>query len=245
MKSKRGTKSVIRSNPLVVPIITVDGPSGSGKGAIGQNLAEKLGWNYLDSGAIYRVLAFAIIKKQISLDSVISLVNLGKNLDIKFISRVCQSPKVIFESEDVTEDIRYQNCGNLASKIAVIPAVREALIAKQRSFRRSPGLVADGRDMGTVVFPDAKLKLFLTATLEIRAKRRLLQLQHHGINATLSTVLGSLADRDKRDQKRIVAPLKPDPSAVIIDTTKLSIDEVLQRILAHVNNMHFKPRSRS
>ena len=211
-----------------IPVITIDGPSGSGKGTISQLLAKRLGWHYLDSGAVYRVLALMLCKKKIELRDISAIVTMANTLQ-----------KELFFQEDIIADIRSEECGAIASEIATIPAVRSALIAFLHTFKRLPGLVADGRDMGTVVFPQAQLKVFLTATIAARAKRRLLQLQSGGITATLSIVLQGLRERDLRDEKRVIAPLKPAPTAVIIDTTKLNIDEILQMVLAHVNNMDF------
>jgi len=221
-----------------IPVIAIDGPCGSGKGAVSKMLAEKLGWHLLDSGAIYRILTLAVMRKNIPLDDVDALVEAGRGLNIEFINLPDKPQKILLDGEDITTAIRQEECGINASKISSYAEIRSLLIEYQRSFRKPPGLVADGRDMGTVVFPDASLKVFLTATVEERAKRRLLQLQSQGISATLSTVLEELAARDKRDANRSVAPMKPDIDAVIIDTTKLSINEVLQQILAHVNNMH-------
>ncbi|MBU0744003.1 MAG: (d)CMP kinase [Gammaproteobacteria bacterium] len=220
-----------------IPVITIDGPSGAGKGEVSRLLAKELGWHFLDSGAIYRVLALVVIRKKIPQDEITFLINAAKNLDIKFTNNYGLAPRVVLDGEDVTQDIRHEECGNIASKIAAFIEVREVLATYQRSFCRSPGLVADGRDMGTVVFPFAKLKIFLTASVEERARRRLLQLQDQGLNATLGTVFADLAMRDKRDRDRIVSPLKPDADAIIVDTTKLSISEVLQQILAHVKSM--------
>lgn len=221
-----------------VPIITIDGPSGSGKGAISKLLSEQLGWHLLDSGAIYRVLALVAIKRKIPLDDIPALVRAGKDLNIKFVNKPQDPQKITLGDKDVTLDIRREECGVTASKISGFSEIRSLLISYQRDFCRSPGLVADGRDMGTVVFPDARLKIFLTATDEERANRRLLQLHDQGINASLGTVLQDLKARDDRDYNRAVAPLKPASGAVIIDTTKLSIDEVLQQILGHVKSMH-------
>lgn len=224
-----------------IPIITIDGSSGSGKGAISYLLAKKLNWHLLDSGAVYRVLAFASMKKHISSNDIPALISLAKNLNIEFISHGEVAQKIIFEGEDVTTLIRQEECGNVASKIASFPEVRAILVDYQRSFCKVPGLIADGRDMGTVIFPDAMVKIFLTAAVEERAKRRLLQLQDQGINATLGDVLRDLVARDKRDCNRLVSPLKPHPAAMIIDTTKLSINEVLQQVLVHVKvclNLH-------
>lgn len=217
-----------------IPIITIDGPSGSGKGTISQLLAAKLGWHLLDSGAVYRVLALSVIKNNLPLDNVSILVDTAASLKAEFIELTGLSQRIIFDQEDVTTIIRSEEYGKIASKIAAIAEVRVALTTFLHSFSKLPGLVADGRDMGTVVFPSAQLKLFLTASVEARAKRRLLQLQDSGISATLDQVLRGLMERDLRDENRVIAPLKPDQAAVIIDTTKLSIDETLQLISTHV-----------
>ncbi|CAL7959700.1 cytidylate kinase [Gammaproteobacteria bacterium] len=216
-----------------VPIITIDGPSSSGKGTISKLVAEKLGWHFLDSGAVYRTFALVIIKNNIQLNDIPALVVAASALNAEFIDQPGSPQKIILETEDVTNAIRHEECGVMASKTAAIAEVRAALTPFLRSFCRLPGLVADGRDMGTVVFPNARFKIFLTASAEERARRRFLQLQGSGINATLDAVLQGLMERDIRDESRVVAPLKPDSAAVIIDTTKLSVDEVLQLILAH------------
>lgn len=220
-----------------IPVITIDGPSSSGKGVVSKLLAEKLGWHLLDSGAIYRALAFEVISRKIHSNDTAKIVAIAEKLAVKFVSYLGESPKIILGGKDVTIAIRSEECGIIASKIAAYIGVRKALIEYQRSFCQSPGLVADGRDMGTKIFPYAKLKIFLTADVTARAKRRLLQLQDHGINATLDTVLQGLVARDKRDHNRQVSPLKPAVAAMIIDTTRLSVDEVLQQILAHVKTM--------
>lgn len=209
------------------PIITIDGPSGSGKGAISKLLAEKIGWHYLDSGAVYRVFALIIIKNNIQINNIST-----------FINKLIVELKITIEKENITEMIRREECGNMASKIAVIPEVRLAINRFLCEFIKPPGLVTDGRDMGTVVFPNAQLKIFLTASLEERASRRFLQLQGIGINDTLDVVLLGLKERDMRDENRAVSPLVPDPAAVIIDTTKISINETLELILGRVKNMH-------
>lgn len=205
-------------------IITIDGPSSSGKGTISKLLAEKIGWNYLDSGAVYRALALLIIENSIELSDINKIIFFIKDLNPKQIQLKLQD-----------QLIRSEECGMMASKIAVIPEVRRTINAFLQEFNVVPGLVADGRDMGTVVFPKASLKLFLTASNEARAARRFLQLQQSGIDANLDAVLQDLIERDIRDQNRDVAPLKPDQAAIIIDTTKLSVDEVLQLILQHVD----------
>ncbi|MDR1012538.1 MAG: (d)CMP kinase [Coxiellaceae bacterium] len=222
-----------------VPIITIDGPASVGKGIVSRSLVDRLGWHFLDSGSIYRLLALSIIRKHISLDDIEHIIEIGKNLDIDFIIKPGKVQKVLLNKEDVTGAIRHEKCGIVASKIASIGEVRSIFINYQHSFCKLPGLVADGRDMGTVIFPKAKVKIFLTASIKERARRRLLQLQDEGITANLDDVFMDLVSRDKRDSARAVAPLKPDPEAVVIDTTKLSIDEVLQVIMAHVKDMYF------
>jgi cytidylate kinase len=224
---------------VIIPIITVDGPSSSGKGTVSKLIADKLGWHFLDSGAVYRVLALVVIKNNIQLGDVSALVAAARNLPAKFIDKPGLPQRIVIETEDVTDAIRREECGIMASKIATIADVRAALNGFLQGFSKLPGLVADGRDMGTIVFPGAQLKIFLTASAEVRARRRLLQLQDKGINATLASVLQDLLARDLRDEHRVVSPLKPDPAAVVIDTTKLSVDEVLQVILAHVKDMQF------
>ncbi len=222
-----------------IPVIAIDGLSGSGKGSVSKLLAKRLNWHLLDSGALYRAVALLVIEQNLSLDDLPKLISVAENMQIEFVGiDNSQSQKILLNKRDISEVIRLEDCGNLASRIAAIPEIRSVLIDRQRSLRQAPGLVADGRDMGTKVFKDANLKIFLTADPEERAKRRLLQLQDLGISATLSSVLADLKARDLRDSERPVSPLKPDADAVIIDTTKLSIDEVLQQILAHVKSMH-------
>jgi CMP/dCMP kinase len=237
MKQKNfnmGSKSIISS----VPVITVDGPTASGKGTIGQKLATALGWHFLDSGALYRVLALAALQRNIKPNDRIALESLAANLDVEFIDKKDNNaPQIKYAGMDVTEAIRQEGCGIFASQIAVIPEVRVALWACQQQFRVAPGLVADGRDMGTVVFKDAILKIFLTASSLARAKRRQQQLQEKAINVSLREVQLDLEERDARDAKRAAAPLKPADDAVIIDTTNLSIDEVLQQLLQKVQEL--------
>lgn len=214
------------------PTITIDGPSGSGKGTISQLLAQKLGWHLLDSGAIYRILALAIIKHHLDPTNEMAITNLALNLDVTFtVANHNKAIKIILDNQEVTEEIRTEIVSKLASTIASMPQVRQALLARQRTFRKPPGLIADGRDMGTVVFPDAKLKIFLTASSQERAKRRHKQLLEKGIDAKLSAVITELAARDDRDTKRATSPLKPAPDAIIIDTTDLSITAVMLQIL--------------
>lgn len=220
-----------------VPVITLDGPSGSGKGTISEMLAYKLGWHFLDSGSLYRVLAYYAKQLQIPFIAKEELVNLALNLPISFLSTHESSgliTKIFLNHKDVTDFIRTPECGFWASEIAPYLEVRDALLQRQRDFRKIPGLVADGRDMGTIVFPDAILKFFLDADVNERAKRRYLQLQGKGLNVSLSTILSSLIERDRRDREREVAPLKPASDAVCIDSTFLSINEVFAKIWTQV-----------
>lgn len=210
----------------LVPVVTVDGPSGVGKGTLCQHLADRLGWHFLDSGAIYRVLALAALHHQCPLEDEEALVPLAAHLDVQFEPQDGQV-KVILEGEDVTSAIRTQDVANTASKVAAFPRVREALLRRQRAFQKAPGLVADGRDMGTVVFKNAQVKLFLTASAEVRAERRFQQLLASGQDAKIERLLTEIRERDERDANRAVAPLKPAEDAVIIDTSHLSIGQVL------------------
>lgn len=224
--------------PKEIPVITIDGPSGTGKGTIAQKLAQSLGWHFLDSGALYRVLALAAEKHGIDLRDAKTLEILAGNLDVQFSphDNECFPPLVIFEGEEVTLAIRTETCGSKASIVAAIPEVRKALLERQRAFREKPGLIAEGRDMGTIVFPDAFLKIYLDASLEERAKRRALQLKGLGENASLSHILAELKERDARDRNREVAPLIPAKDAVIIDTSQLDIESVLERIQKEVRH---------
>lgn len=216
------------------PVITIDGASGTGKGTVSQLLAKRLGWKFLDSGALYRVLALGAQKHGVALDNEQALNVLAEHLDVQFFARESEAPHIILEGEDVTETIRTEKIGNAASIIAALPAVRAALLSRQRAFRDKPGLVADGRDMGTVVFPDAELKIFLLASPEERALRRYNQLKERGINVTLGDLIEELRVRDRRDKERIVAPLKPADDAICIDTDRLTIEQVVERILFEI-----------
>jgi CMP/dCMP kinase len=214
-------------------VITIDGPSGSGKGTIARLIAKSLGWHYLESGALYRVLAFASIKLDIQEHEVDRLVSLARDLPVKFETN--QDNTAIYWSQyDITNEIHTEYYGNLASKIAAIPALRAALLSRQRIFATPPGLVTDGRDMGTVVFPEAPLKFFLLADREERAKRRYAQLKGKGINVSLEGVLQELAERDFRDEHRETSPLRPAEGAILIDTTSLTIDQSFRQFMQYV-----------
>jgi len=217
------------------PVVTIDGPSGAGKGTISQLLAERLGWKLLDSGAIYRVLALAAIHHNVELDNEDSLSLLAAHLDVQFITgNGSHGIKVVLEGEDVSTDIRSQECSNAASKVAAYPRVREALLRRQRAFNESPGLIADGRDMGTVVFPNTPAKIYLTASAEERAQRRYNQLQDKGFDVNIDRLLSEIIERDDRDTNRSVAPLVPAEDALVIDTSGIGIDEVLDIALTHI-----------
>jgi len=216
-----------------VPVITVDGPSGTGKGTLCLSLAQRLGWHFLDSGALYRVLAFAALQTGLDLNDESVLEKCAQDLPVFFDYGNSETAEVriLLHDRDVTEAIRTEACGNAASRIAATPGVRQALLARQRGFRQSPGLVADGRDMGTVVFPDAELKIFLVASPEERAARRHNQLKEKGLSVNLPTLLKDIAERDRRDSQRAVAPLQPAPDAVVMDTTGVSAASVLEQVV--------------
>lgn len=218
--------------PHMAPVMTVDGPSGAGKGTLCQLLAEQLDWQLLDSGAIYRVLALAALHHDVELESEAALVPLAANLDVQFPVENGQM-KVVLEGEDVSRTIRTETVGNAASKVAAFPRVREALLRRQRAFRQAPGLIADGRDMGTVVFPEAEIKIFLDASAEERAQRRYKQLQDKGFDVNFERLLTEIRERDDRDRNRAVAPLKAAEDALVVDSTALTIDEVLATVLSY------------
>ncbi|MFC1315700.1 MAG: (d)CMP kinase [gamma proteobacterium symbiont of Ctena orbiculata] len=204
-----------------VPVITVDGPSGSGKGTLAQRIAEALGWHFLDSGVIYRVLGLMVERAGIGGENVDKITDMAKSMPLSF-----DQGRVLLDGEDVSRIIRTETIGNAASKVAALPQVREALLAWQRNYARSPGLVADGRDMGTVVFPQAKVKIFLTASAEERAQRRYKQLKEKGLGVNLARLTEEIRERDERDSKRAVAPLVASESAYQLDSTAMTIDEV-------------------
>ena len=214
-----------------IPVLTIDGPSGSGKGTIAQLVAKKLGWHYLDSGAIYRVLAQAAIKHNIDLADEQKLADIAHDLDLVF-SLENDTLSVLLEGDDVSILIRSEQAGNAASKVASLPLVRAALLDRQHAFRQSPGLVTDGRDMGTVVFPDAEHKVYLTASAEIRAERRYKQLKEKGIESNISALIAEISERDVRDSQREVAPLRPASDALQLDSSALSIEDVYTNIMA-------------
>jgi cytidylate kinase len=214
-------------------IITVDGPSGAGKGTLCYALAEKLGYALLDSGAIYRVTALAALQRKTDLTNELALAELARHLDIQFIPQNGEV-NILLAGMNVSHLIRTQDVADAASKVAVFPQVRSALLQLQQDFAKNDGLIADGRDMGTVVFPNAQVKLFLDASAEERAKRRYKQLQNKGINGNFEQILAEIKERDFRDRNREVAPLKPADDALLLDSTTLSIGEVIDQALAYI-----------
>jgi cytidylate kinase len=207
-------------------IITIDGPSGSGKGTVAGLLAERLGWRVLDSGALYRLVGLSTERAGIGFEDEAKIADIARNMNVQF-----ESGRVLMDGEDVSLAIRSETAGNNASRVAALPAVRQALLEWQRKQASDPGLVADGRDMGTVVFPDAPVKIFLDASAEERAKRRYKQLMEKGLTANLDTLTAEIRERDERDRNRAVAPLRPAEDALVIDSTDLSIKAVLNQIL--------------
>ncbi|MEC7942246.1 MAG: (d)CMP kinase [Pseudomonadota bacterium] len=221
--------------PSQSPVITVDGPSGAGKGTLCMLLADKLGFHLLDSGAIYRVLALAAIHHGVDTESEDALVPLATHLDVQFIAEG-DLVKVILEGEDVSGELRKEDTGMAASKVAALPRVREALLRRQRAFSSAPGLVADGRDMGTVVFPEAEAKIFLDASAEERATRRLKQLQQKGLDVRFDDLLSEIQERDDRDRNRPVAPLRPAEDALVLDSTSMNIEQVVEKALHYIES---------
>lgn len=216
---------------MTVPVIAIDGPSGSGKGTIARRVAEALGFHLLDSGALYRLTAIVAAKNGITLDDVAGVARIARDLDIRFDSHADGMELIWLANEDVTQEVRKESTGAGASTVAAIPEVREALLMRQRAFQKAPGLVADGRDMGSHVFTGATLKIFLTASAEERARRRHKQLKDKGIGVSLAALSRDIEDRDRRDSERTVAPLKPAPDARILDSSGKSIEAVTQIVL--------------
>ena len=215
-----------------VPVLTIDGPSGSGKGTIARRVADELGWGLLDSGALYRLTALAAARAGLAEANEAQLAEIASGLEVQFGSSDSGDEQIFLSGEEVSAEVRDEQCGLMASKIAPLPGVRLALVALQRSFHRTPGLVADGRDMGTTIFPNAGLKVFLTASADERAKRRHKQLKDKGIDVSLPALSRDIEDRDRRDSERSVAPLRPADDARILDSSHLNIDEVVQTVLA-------------
>lgn len=214
---------------MSIPVFTIDGPSGAGKGTVSRAIAKKLGWHYLDSGSIYRSLAILALDKQVDLDDVTALTQLAEQMELAF--ECLDELVVMLEGTDITSRLPSEETGAAASKIAVYPEVRAVLLQKQKDFRRLPGLVADGRDMGTVVFADAPIKAFLTASAQERGKRRFKQLKEKGIDANLDRITQEIMQRDRRDSERKTAPLLPAEDAFYLDSSDLSIDEVIEKLL--------------
>ena len=214
-----------------VPVIAIDGPSGSGKGTVARRVAATLGWHLLDSGAVYRVTAVAAARHGIALDDERALADLAAALPITFTEDAAGDETIRLDGDDITREVRSEATGERASQIASLPTVRRALLSLQRGFRRAPGLVADGRDMGTVVFPDTPYKVFLTASAEARAERRYKQLKEKGFDVSLASLFGDISKRDARDAARAVAPLRPAADAIELDSTALDVASVVQRVL--------------
>ncbi|PPD39866.1 MAG: cytidylate kinase [Methylobacter sp.] len=211
------------------PVLTIDGPSGAGKGTVSRLLAKQLGWHYLDSGSIYRSLAIALAKHDVRVDDVAMIVKIAKAMALEF---ECDEGLVVkLDKEDITAQLGLESTGNAASIIAALPEVREVLLQKQQDFRQAPGLVADGRDMGTVVFPNAEKKVFLTASSEKRAERRYKQLKEKGIDANLASLTKEIEERDRRDRERATAPLRMASGALFIDSSDMTIDAVINTVL--------------
>ena len=221
-----------------IPVIALDGPSASGKGTVAQRVAAKLGFHYLDSGALYRLVAFAAMRSGVDLRDEVALSGVAAHLNVVF-----EGAEIRLDNENVTDAIRTEECGNSASRIAAYPQVRTALLVRQRAFCRLPGVVADGRDMGSVVFPEASLKIFLTASAETRAQRRYNQLMEKGMDANIATLLQDIRDRDARDSNRSVAPLQLGAGTQLLDTTSLDITQAVDRVLELYAEISAKERA--
>jgi len=221
-----------------VPVIAIDGPSGSGKGTISRQVAQTLGWHLLDSGALYRLVAVAAAQSAQSNPTETDLARIAIDLQVRFGTNEAGEEQIWLSGHEVSRKVRAEECGLMASKIAALPEVRTALLALQRGFRKAPGLVADGRDMGSMVFPDSGLKVFLTASAEERAKRRYKQLKDKGIDVSLPALSRDIEDRDRRDSERKVAPLRPAADARLLDSSNLTIAEVTQTILAWASELN-------
>jgi cytidylate kinase len=215
-----------------IPVLTIDGPSGAGKGTVSRLIAQKLGWHYLDSGAIYRALALELTEKDVLHESIAEMVDVALGMDLVF--GCSENRSVLLNGQDVTDLLGLESTGNNASKIAAIPEIRAALLQKQHDFKQAPGLVADGRDMGTVVFPEAKHKVFLTASASERAERRYKQLKEKGIDANLLKITADIQERDQRDSERQISPLVPAADAIYIDSSTISIQAVVAEVLSLV-----------
>ncbi len=218
------------------PVIAIDGPSASGKGTVAQRVAASLRFHYLDSGALYRLVAYTAMQSEVDLTDEAALSDISRDLNVVF-----TGAKILLKGEDVADAIRAEICSNGASKVAAYPQVRSALLGRQRAFRQVPGLVADGRDMGSVVFPDAVMKIFLTADAETRAQRRYKQLMEKGIDANISTLLQDIRDRDARDSNRSVAPLQKGADASLLDTSALNITQAVDEVLRRYGEICAKP----
>lgn len=216
------------------PVITIDGPGGVGKGTIAYRVAKALGWYLLDSGIIYRAIAWALLYYKVSLQDQAALASLLKRVQIAIENPVFGEAKIFCDGQDITQSIRSEKCGKIASESSAFPIVRQAVLQYQRDFQRPPGLVADGRDMGTIVFPEADLKFFFEADPVERARRRYKQLQDQGINVSLRDIQEDLLERDRRDKERVISPTKPAADAIIIDTTALDIEEVFSLVMQHI-----------
>jgi len=219
------------------PVVTIDGPVGSGKGTIARQVAEALGYHLLDSGALYRLTALSAAKQSVDLGDVDAVARVASELNVRFDSNEDGSERIWLDDEEITLEVRRETTGEMASVVAVIPAVRKALLERQRAFQQAPGLVADGRDMGSLVFPSASVKIFLTASAEERAMRRHKQLKDKGIGVSLAALSRDIEDRDRRDSERSVAPLRPAEDARILDSSGQSIEAVTQTVLDWVTNL--------